>query len=171
MTAWLVYDEQRQRYVDFVEAEELVQQYKHQRQQQQQQTADASVSGSARPESSSTGGKCQAAAVAVAGVMGCSQGRQQQTAAQQQSSSAAAALGARPQHRLGSSEGHIQNLCVCGGGEGWLLVADVGRECASVRYGFHVCVGIPAGTFVFEGPSDKRCSGLLSWLAICGPET
>jgi hypothetical protein len=37
MTAWLVYDAQQQRYVDFDQAEDLVQQYKQQRQQQQQQ--------------------------------------------------------------------------------------------------------------------------------------
>jgi hypothetical protein len=40
MTAWLVYDAQQQRYVDFDQAEELVQQYKQQRQQQQQQQVE-----------------------------------------------------------------------------------------------------------------------------------
>ena len=36
MTAWLVYDEQQQRYVNFDEAAELVQAYKQQQEQQQQ---------------------------------------------------------------------------------------------------------------------------------------
>lgn len=43
MTAWLVYDEQKQRYVDFDQAEELVQQYKQQQQQQEQQESGQRV--------------------------------------------------------------------------------------------------------------------------------
>jgi hypothetical protein len=53
MTAWLVYDAQQQRYVDFDQAEELVQQYKQQRQQQQQveQLQDAGSNSSSNSSS------------------------------------------------------------------------------------------------------------------------
>jgi hypothetical protein len=48
MTAWLVYDEQRQRYVNFDEAADLVEACKQQ-QQQQQQAAAAAAAAAAPP--------------------------------------------------------------------------------------------------------------------------
>jgi hypothetical protein len=50
VTAWLVYDVQQQRYVDFDQAEELVQQYK----QQQQQVEQAQPAGDGTGSSSSS---------------------------------------------------------------------------------------------------------------------
>jgi hypothetical protein len=47
MTAWLVYDEQRQRYVNFDEAADLVEACKQQQQQQQQQAAAAAAAAAA----------------------------------------------------------------------------------------------------------------------------
>lgn len=93
MTAWLVYDEQRQRYVDFYDAEELVEQCKQRRQQKQQQqgTAEAAASSSSSASTSSGGEAVQAAA--AAGGNGVQPSSSQDWLEQQQSSSPAAAYG------------------------------------------------------------------------------
>lgn len=99
MTAWLVYDEQRQQYVDFDQAEELVEQYKQRRQQQQRQQRAGAGAGSRDSSSSVEDISGEKLGPAPSGVgngaqpSSSQQSTEQQETPQQQSSSPAAAYG------------------------------------------------------------------------------
>jgi fatty acid desaturase len=86
MTAWLVYDVQQQRYVDFDQAEELVQQ---QQQQQGEQAPAAADSSSSSSSSSSNGAEVTGSSSNGAGPSSSLQPQQ----VRQHSNSPAAAFG------------------------------------------------------------------------------
>jgi fatty acid desaturase len=91
MTAWLVYDVQQQRYVDFDQAEELVQQYKQQQQQQGELASAAGNSSSSSSSSSSNGAEVIGSSSSSNGATPSSSLQPQQV--RQHSNSPAAAFG------------------------------------------------------------------------------